>query len=180
MGNYVIFSKPGAGKDTLIKQLLHMGNFLSISTGEIYREQANLGTELGIRARNEYWSKGLICPDEMTNQIMKEALIDLSKKPRTLLINGYPRSIVQAEFLDSIIKIDALLHLNASDDAVASRLMKRGRTDDTTDVLKKRLEVYHIHANEIINYYKKFNRYIYLNAENRPEEVFHQAYAKIS
>lgn len=178
--NYVLMGPPGSGKDTLVEQLLHMRGFSSVSTGEIYREQANLGTELGIRARDEYWGKGMICPDEMTNQIMKEALTSISKKPGTLLINGYPRSVVQAEFLDSIIEIDALLHLNASDNAVISRLMKRGRVDDSPDVLKKRLEVYHSHSNEIINYYKKSNRYIYLNAEARPEEVFHQAYAKIS
>lgn len=181
MSVYVLFAPPGAGKDTLVDQLSYMSGFRSVSTGQIYREQANKGTELGLRARDEYWGKGMICPDDMTNNIMQQYLSEINiKSGETLLINGYPRSVAQAKFLDSIFKIDGLIYLNVSDELAIKRLMIRGRIDDQPNIVQKRLEVYHLHANDIINYYKKSNRIIELDASLKPEEVFHKAFIKIS
>jgi len=152
--NIVLLGGPGAGKGTLARQLYREYGYYAITPGELYRKEAKLGTEFGLRAQ-KYWADGNLCPDEMTNELVKNTIKDLDGLD--LLFDGYPRTVVQAEYLDSICKIDFVIDLIVSDDVATERLLKRqaieNRSDDTEEIIRQRLEVYHKNNELIIKHY---------------------------
>jgi adenylate kinase len=170
--NIILFGPPGAGKDTLADQLKL--RFTMISTGKIFREAAENKTKLGMLAKNKYWSKGILCPDNITNSIIEEAI---AKNPNNLLFNGYPRSVNQAEFLDSLLKIDLVLDLNVTEHIAVKRLLGRGRSDDKEDIIKKRFNEYKEKTLPVSTFYgaREDINYIFLNANRTPEEVLNES-----
>lgn len=149
--NIVLTGAPGAGKDTLAKKLETQYNFRVLTTGDLYRKEAELGTEFGLKAK-EYWIVGNLCPDEMTNNLMRETVSKLNGREH-IVFNGYPRTVAQAEYLDNIIRIDLNIHLEVSEETALERLLKRGRIDDKRETIKKRFEEFNLKALPLIEYY---------------------------
>jgi len=175
--NIVLLGCPGAGKGTLAQQLKHEYSYFILTPGELYRREAELKTEFGLRAK-EYWGNGNLCPNEMTNELIKNTIKN-SCGPN-IVFDGYPRTVVQAEFLDSITNIQLIIDLHINDDISVQRLLRRreieNRPDDTEDVIRQRLAVYHKNNDAIINYYSKdANRYKFINADRPRPEVFNDA-----
>jgi len=140
---------PGAGKGTQAINIAKTLNIPHISTGDIYRENMKNETPLGLEAK-VFYDKGMYVPDEITNRIVEDRLTWDDAK-NGFLLDGYPRTIDQVNFLDQILskksqKIEKVLELTIDIPVVVERLLKRaqeqGRIDDTKEVITKRLEVY--------------------------------------
>ena len=145
----LIMGPPGAGKGTQAINIAKTLNIPHISTGDIYRENMKNETPLGLEAK-VFYDKGIYVPDEITNRIVEDRLTWDDAK-NGFLLDGYPRTIDQVNFLDQILskksqKIDKVLELTIDIPVVVERLLKRaqeqGRIDDTKEVITKRLEVY--------------------------------------
>ncbi|MFY8204336.1 MAG: adenylate kinase, partial [Actinomycetes bacterium] len=145
----LIMGPPGAGKGTQAVNIAKTLNVPHISTGDIYRENMKNETPLGLEAK-VFYDKGMYVPDEITNRIVEDRLTWDDAK-NGFLLDGYPRTIDQVNFLDQILskksqKIEKVLELTIDIPVVVERLLKRaqeqGRIDDTKEVITKRLEVY--------------------------------------
>jgi len=145
----LIMGPPGAGKGTQAINIAKTLNIPHISTGDIYRENMKNETPLGLEAK-VFYDKGMYVPDEITNRIVEDRLTWDDAK-NGFLLDGYPRTIDQVNFLDQILaqksqKIEKVLELTIDIPVVVARLIKRaqeqGRIDDTKEVITKRLEVY--------------------------------------
>ncbi|WP_291045839.1 adenylate kinase [Herbiconiux sp.] len=145
----LLIGPPGAGKGTQAARLSKNYGIPAISTGDIFRENVKAGTELGLKAK-EYMDAGQYVPDALTNDLVRDRL-GQSDAADGFLLDGYPRTLQQVEELDDIlgvaaVTLDAVVVLTADTDEVVSRLLKRsaeqGRSDDTEEVIRKRLDVY--------------------------------------
>ena len=140
---------PGAGKGTQAALLAQRLGIVHISTGDIFRSNVSQGTALGVRAK-AFMDKGEYVPDDVTNDMVRDRLAQPDAQAGFIL-DGYPRTVAQVLELDSMLadageQLDAVIELTADTDELVQRLSKRaqeqGRTDDTPEVIRRRLEVY--------------------------------------
>jgi len=120
---FVMFGPPGAGKGTYSRRLQEHLGIAAISTGDIFREAVKQGTELGKKAKT-FMDAGELVPDEITNGILEERL----KQPdaqKGFILDGYPRTTAQIEFLEKITKIDAVINLVVPEWVIVERLSSR-------------------------------------------------------
>jgi len=204
MVNLIIFGAPGSGKGTYASRLKERLNVEVVATGDLFREMIKLDTPLGRRVK-EYVERGLLVPDEITLEVLKESLAKIPKG-KGFILDGYPRTIPQARALDGIAKIDAIIHLIVPDWIIIERLSARRicrncgaiynilflkpkndmicdkcggplyqRSDDTPEVIRKRIEVYEKQTQPLLDYYKckglPFVEVICEKLETPPEEV---------
>ncbi len=126
--NLILLGGPGAGKGTQAKLIVEKYKIPQISTGDMLREAVKQGTELGKKAK-EYMDKGELVPDEIVIGIVKERL----KQPdcdRGFILDGFPRTIAQAEALDKILdeigkKIDAVINIQVPEEEIVKRIVNR-------------------------------------------------------
>ena len=140
---------PGAGKGTQAALLAARLGIPHISTGDIFRANVAQGTELGQQAQ-AFMDAGEYVPDTITNAMVRDRLTHEDCRPGFLL-DGYPRTLEQVAELDAMLrsaqqKLNVVVELTVDVDEVVKRLVKRaleqGRSDDTEDVMRRRLEVY--------------------------------------
>lgn len=141
--NIVLFGAPGAGKGTQAKELIEKYNIPQISTGDILRKAISEGTPLGLEAK-KLMDQGILVSDEIVNGLVEERLsqADCSKG---FIMDGFPRTVVQAESLDRILeklgkKIEKVVALNVSDNEILERITGR-RVSKVTG------KIYHIKYN---------------------------------
>lgn len=145
----ILIGPPGAGKGTQAARLSEALSIPAISTGDIFRANVAGETELGKTAKR-YMDAGEYVPDEVTNSMVADRL---SQDDATdgFLLDGYPRTAAQVAELDRMLEskghaLDHVVELTADTDEVVTRLLARakeqGRSDDTEDVIRRRLEVY--------------------------------------
>ena len=149
MTRLVLLGPPGAGKGTQASALADRLGIPAISTGDIFRANVAGGTPLGLEAQ-AYMDRGDYVPDSVTNAMVRSRLAEPDAKAGFLL-DGYPRTPDQVVELDTMLTeageaIDAVLEITAPTDEVVRRLLLRaadqGRSDDTEDVIRRRLEVF--------------------------------------
>lgn len=124
----VLLGAPGAGKGTQAVVISQKYNVPHISTGDIFRSNIKNGTELGRKAK-EYIDKGLLVPDELTVDIVKDRISQPDCKAGFIL-DGFPRTIYQAERLDEILKelnveLDCALNIYVPDEEIIKRMSGR-------------------------------------------------------
>ncbi len=124
----ILLGPPGAGKGTQAKQLASRINLPHISTGDILRKNVSGSTPLGLKAK-DFMNKGALVPDELVTQMLSERLKDPDTS-KGFILDGYPRTISQAEALDEILKsrneeIDLVIYLDASDKVIVQRITGR-------------------------------------------------------
>lgn len=145
----LIMGPPGAGKGTQAAVIAQRLGIPHISTGDIFRANVSDGTPLGIEAKR-YMDAGEYVPDGVTNAMVRDRLAQADCTPGFLL-DGYPRTVEQVGELDGMLKagghsLDHVIELTVDTDVVVGRLVTRaaeqGRSDDTEDVIRRRLEVY--------------------------------------
>ncbi len=163
----VLFGKPGAGKGTQAEFLKEKYNLSHISTGDVFRYNIKNETELGKKAQ-EYISQGQLVPDEITINMLK-AEIEKNKDKAGYLLDGFPRTIAQAEALDTFLTsnnldVTATIGLEADDEILVNRILERGKTsgradDQDEEKIRFRYVEYNEKTAPLIEYYKKQNKY---------------------
>ncbi len=157
----VLMGPPGAGKGTQAISLASELGIPHISTGDIFRSNVSAETELGLLAK-KYMDAGEYVPDSVTNDMVKNRLAEPDAKSGFLL-DGYPRTVAQVAELDSILNklgaaVDLVIELTVDIDEVVGRLVQRaaqqGRSDDSEDVIRRRLEVYTEQTAPLIEAYR--------------------------
>jgi adenylate kinase len=145
----VLMGPPGAGKGTHADLLAGRLGVPVISTGDIFRAQVAAMTDLG-RTAQRYLDAGEYVPDEITNAMVRERLAADDTRPGFLL-DGYPRTLDQVAVLDDFLatqgrSLDAVIVLRVDHEVLVRRLLRRAeiehRSDDTEDVIRRRLQVY--------------------------------------
>lgn len=179
MLNLVIFGAPGSGKGTQADQLAVRYNLRHLSTGEIFRKEIAQGTPLGLEAMSHI-DIGELVPDELTVKLVAEQ-IRLFKKGGGVILDGFPRNIVQAESLAKLLasenlKLHAALFLEVPEEELIKRLLLRGqnsgRSDDNEEVIKKRLLTYNKQTAPLIEYYKKHELFIGIDGVGDINKIF--------
>ncbi|HEX6233134.1 MAG TPA: adenylate kinase [Jiangellaceae bacterium] len=145
----LIMGPPGSGKGTQAAIVAKRFNMPAISTGDIFRANVAEGTPLGQQAER-YMQAGKYVPDELTNRMVRERLNEAGTADGFLL-DGYPRTVAQVEFLDSVLAeqgvgLDRVIEMVVDVEAVVQRLLARagdeGREDDSEDVIRYRQDLY--------------------------------------
>ncbi|MGL5640323.1 MAG: adenylate kinase family protein [Mycoplasmoidaceae bacterium] len=119
----IILGAPGSGKGTVAEKLVKKHDILHLSTGEIFREELNNKGPLSEKI-NSYLEKGDLVPDEITNELLKNKLKNIVNN-KNIILDGYPRNVEQAKFLDTFFKVDYAIYLKISDDIVIKRIAGR-------------------------------------------------------
>lgn len=149
MTHLILIGPPGAGKGTQAARLSERLGVPAISTGDIFRFNVKNETELGRQAKS-YMDRGEYVPDSLVNALVADRL-GQEDAAEGFLLDGYPRTTAQVEELDRILAgsgtgLDAVVELTVDRDEVVGRLLQRaqeqGRSDDTEDVIRHRLDVY--------------------------------------
>ena len=167
MKYYILFGPPGAGKGTQATAMVEKYNLHHISTGALLRKEIAAGSELGLQAK-ALIEQGCLVPDEVV-----EGMIENEFKTVTgvdgFLLDGFPRTIPQAEALDSILakagtEVTAVVSIMIPDEMVMERIkgraLKEGRADDASEeVINTRIATYHNQTEPLIEYYQKAGRY---------------------
>ena len=147
---------PGAGKGTQAVLLCQKHSFLHLSTGDLLRAEVHAATSLGIEAA-QVMNKGELVSDSLVLSIVENKL---SNHSDGWLLDGFPRTLVQAEALEVLLEkinqpIEAVLLIDINHELLIERLLARGRADDNESVIRHRLEVYKEKTAPLIAYYNK-------------------------
>lgn len=126
--NIILLGPPGAGKGTQAQKLIKELDAVQIATGDIFRSNIKNGTDLGKKAKS-YIDEGKLVPDELTIDLVWDAL-DKVEDGKTVLLDGFPRNITQAEALDEGMKernskIDYVINIRVPDDVLIERISGR-------------------------------------------------------
>lgn len=167
MKYYILFGPPGAGKGTQAAALVEKYNLHHISTGDLLRKEIKAETELGRKAKSLIEAGNLV-PDEVV-EAMIESEFKSVKGVNGFLLDGFPRTIAQAEALDRILakngeEVTAVISIMIPDQMIIDRISHRaaveGRADDAdVDIIKNRIATYHSQTEPEIEYYRKAGKY---------------------
>ncbi|MFF1385278.1 adenylate kinase [Arthrobacter sp. NPDC058288] len=156
----LIIGPPGSGKGTQAERISERLGVVAISTGDIFRVNVKSETPLGVEAR-KYMENGDFVPDSVTNKMVRDRLGG-SDVENGFLLDGYPRTTAQVDYLDGILsdgneKLDVVLQLTADDEELVHRLLGRaketGRSDDNETVIRHRLDLYHEQTEAVVANY---------------------------
>jgi adenylate kinase len=156
----LIIGPPGSGKGTQAERISERLGIVAISTGDIFRANVKSGTPLGVEA-GKYLDAGNLVPDSVTNGMVRDRLSETDAE-EGFLLDGYPRTIEQVDYLDGILAdgghtLDVVLQLTADDEELVARLLGRatesGRSDDTEEVIRHRLDLYSGQTSEVVACY---------------------------
>lgn len=193
----VLLGPVGSGKGTQAGIISQKYDLPHISTGEIFRENIKNETELGKIAKS-YIDKGELVPEELTNKLVEDRLKSDDCK-RGFILDGYPRNLAQAKFLETITNIDLALMIDLSEDKIIERLSSRRmcskcsqptslswmvdgkcekcggdvyiRDDDKPEVIKVRLEKQAV-SQDVINFYKEKGVFSKIDATDNVDDTF--------
>lgn len=174
MTRIIFLGPPGAGKGTQAKALAQHWNIPHISTGDILRQALKEQTPLGIEAQT-YMDKGELVPDELVEAMVEERL-NQSDTNSGWILDGFPRTVLQAAFLEKLLQrlnqgSEKVVNLDVPDEVVIERLLQRGRTDDTEDVIRRRLQIYRSQTSPLIDYYSNRQQLLMVNGNQSLEDV---------
>ncbi|MDI4239476.1 adenylate kinase [Bradyrhizobium sp. Arg237L] len=164
----ILLGPPGSGKGTQAQRLVQKHGIIQLSTGEMLRAAVAAGTPIGLQAKDIMAAGGLV-PDEIVIGIISDR-IDQPDAKNGFILDGFPRTVPQAEALDDLLKkkrlkLDAVVELRVNESALLERVEKRAaetrargeevRADDTPEVLTKRLASYRAQTEPLIHYYSE-------------------------
>lgn len=197
--NIVLLGAPGSGKGTMAQKLAVELNIPQISTGDIFRKNLREETPLGIQIKN-IMASGQLVPDEITIEIVKNRLAE-PDCANGYILDGFPRSIVQAQALDTFQNIDIAVNLDVDEEAIVARLSGRRfcpdcngtfhvntlnganvcpacggklivREDDTEATVRNRLAVYNKTTLPLVEYYTEQGKIATVDGNGSIAEVY--------
>ena len=180
MLNLVLFGPPGAGKGTQSQKLIEKYGLIHLSTGDLLRGEISQGTALGLEAK-KLMDQGVLVPDAVVIGMISNKL-DANKNAGGFIFDGFPRTVAQAEALDSLLKtkesaISGMVALVVNDDELEHRLLLRGkesgRPDDANpEVIRKRIKEYNDKTAPVAEFYKNQNKFKSINGIGSVDEIF--------
>ena len=202
--NLIFLGPPGAGKGTMAQLLMNEVGIPQISTGDMLRQAMKAGTEMGLSAKR-YIEAGELVPDEVVIGIVKDRL-QADDCKNGYILDGFPRTVPQAEALAQFAKIDVALNIALDDEVIINRLggwrvcLKCGATyhistlngsdtcaacgeklvqrkDDAPETVKNRLAVYAAQTAPLIDYYEK--KGLLKTVQCAPKATVAENYAKV-
>ncbi len=176
--NIILLGPPGAGKGTQGDILAGTAGLLKIATGDLLRAAVKAGTPLGKQVQS-YVDRGLLVPDEIMLSLIEEKLG--SKEARQgAIMDGFPRTIAQAEAVDGFLssrgdQIDSVVAFEVEDETLIRRMIGRageeGRSDDTPEAIRKRLQVYREQTAPLLQFYEERGVMTRIDATGSVDEV---------
>jgi len=179
MYNLILFGPPGSGKGTQSVRIAEKCNLVHISTGDIFRREIKNKSELGVKVQGII-EKGELVPDDLLVDILRSALQQAGNKDG-FVFDGFPRTIRQAEDLDKLLgetgnNVTLVLALKVDEEEVVNRLLKRaqleGRKDDTEEVIRNRMKVYHSQTRPLMEFYARQGKLKELQGVGSIDEIF--------
>ena len=176
--NIVIFGPPGAGKGTQSNLIVKKFNLYQLSTGELLRDEIKNKTELGLQI-SSIINSGNLVSDNIVGELIEKYISNKSYKNR-LIFDGYPRNLIQARNLDSLLKkydqnIGIVLKLSVSLETIKKRILERKilekREDDNEEIAIKRYLTYENNIKPVIDFYKQSNLLNVVNGETSISEI---------
>ena len=177
--NLLVLGPQGAGKGTQAKRISEEFGIPHVSTGDMFRSAVTAGSKLG-RPVEPLLANGILVPDEVTIALIRERLSEADARDGFVL-DGFPRNVTQAEALDELLggigrALDAILFFDVSDavgmERALSRARTESRTDDSPEVIAKRLATYHAETEPIVEHYRVTGKLVPLHAGRAIEEVW--------
>ena len=177
--NVLLLGPQGSGKGTQAKRIAAEHGIPHVSTGEMFREAIASGSELGRRVA-PILERGDLVPDELTIELIRERLGEDDARDGFIL-DGVPRNFAQAEALDALLseigrELDVVLYFQLDDEVGIARMVKRaedeGRTDDTPEVMRRRLDIYHRETEPLAEYYRAKDVLVPLRADRTIDAVW--------
>ncbi len=178
MFNIVVIGPPCSGKGTQSKRIAKEYQLSHISSGILFRKEINKKTPLGFTLK-KYIDKGLLVPDEIVLKKMYKAALSL-RKSRGVVFDGFPRTLYQAQTMDKSLKKKAIqiaiaVFIDVGEQELVKRLLRRSedseRSDDSLEVIKKRIEVYKAETLPLIKYYSDKKKLITVSGMAHVETV---------
>jgi adenylate kinase len=177
--NLLLLGPQGAGKGTQGKRIATEYGIPHVATGDMFRAERAAGTDLG-RQAGEIMDRGELVPDALTIAMIEERL-SRADAADGFVLDGFPRNLAQAEALDAMLaaigrRLDAILFFDVPDETGMERALRRaeleGRSDDTPDVIARRLAVYHAETEPIVEHYRATGKLVPLHADRTIDEVW--------
>jgi len=187
MTRMLTIGPPGSGKGTQAERISELLGVVAISTGDIFRANVKDGTPLGIEAK-KHMDNGDFVPDRVANKMVRDRLSE-SDVEKGFLLDGYPRTTAQVDYLDAILakgeeKLDVVLQLTADDEELVHRLLGRatetGRSDVNESVIRHRLDLYHEQTEPVVAKYAERGILIQVDAVGPIDQVTNRLTAAIS
>jgi adenylate kinase len=180
----ILLGPPGSGKGTQAQRLVARYGIVQLSTGEMLRAAVAAQTPIGLQAK-DIMASGALVSDEIVVGIISDR-IDEPDAKNGFILDGFPRTVPQAEALDDLLKhkhmkLDAVIELRVNESALLERVEKRAaetlergenvRLDDTPEVLIKRLAAYRSQTEPLIHYYSERRKLLTVDGMMTIEEV---------
>ena len=176
----LMIAPPGAGKGTQAVVIAKHFGIPHVATGDLLRDHVARDTELG-RSVKQFLDRGELVPDDVVLEMVREALE--AAQGGGVLLDGVPRTMDQARALYEIalkldMSADVALHLQVTDDELVRRLLARAegqsRSDDTEEVIRRRLELYYEVTHPILEWYGERGILVTVDAMRPADQVGRQ------
>lgn len=180
----ILLGPPGAGKGTQAGRLVERHGIVQLSTGDMLRAAVAAGTPIGLKAKDIMAAGGLV-PDEVVIGIISDR-IDQDDAAQGFILDGFPRTVPQAEALDRLLKdkgfdLDAVVELKVNEGALLDRVETRvaemrargeePRADDNAEALAKRLSAYRAQTEPLVDYYSEKRKLLTVDGMMTIDEV---------
>ncbi len=172
----ILIGPPGVGKGTQAALLRDRLKVEHLSSGEIFRAEIDAETDLG-RLAKRYIDEGRLVPNGITVEMMAKRLRKDAVRQHGFILDGYPRTVRQAEELVKDLegmglKIDTVVSLSAPQEVVVQRLANRGRGDDDEETVRRRMLVFYEETEPVIEYFRRQGIFHEVDANQDVETVY--------
>jgi adenylate kinase len=176
----VLVGPPGAGKGTQAVRLAEELDVPHISTGDLFRANLEAETALGVEAKR-YMDAGDLVPDAVTVEMVRDRLTN-DDAAKGFILDGFPRTQLQAGALAGLLtergeELDAVVEFKVPEDELVKRLLGRGRSDDTEDVIRNRQQVYREETSPLLDYYR--DRLVSVDATGSVDDITERVLAAL-